>query len=69
MMNHIIQMNNFTACVHHQQAHVITDGRASGQPQRCMITFCSKSNCISLHQALFQVIDVTNLCFVHSLLH
>ena len=65
-MNHIIQMNNnFTACVHHQHAHMISDGRASGQPQRCSV----QSQTISLHQTLFQVIDITNLCFVHASLH
>jgi len=36
-MNHIIQMNdNFTACVQsvrHQHAHMISDGRATGQSQ------------------------------------
>jgi len=37
LMNHIIQMNSsFTACVQsvrHQHAHMISDGRATGQSQ------------------------------------
>jgi len=50
--------NHFGACVqnvHHQYAHMILDGYATGQP--------------SLHQAFSQVIDVTTPCFMHALMY
>jgi len=49
--------------VHHYHAHMISDGHASidDVPVKVKTT--------SLHQAFLQVIDVTNLCFMHTLLY
>jgi len=69
LMKHIIQINNnFAACVQsvrQQHACMISDCRATGQSQPNVLFKVIPS----LHQAFLQVIDVTNLCFVHVLLH
>jgi len=54
-----------TACVqsvHHQHAHMISDGHASTDDVPVKVK-------TSLHQAFSQVIDVMNLCFTHALLY
>jgi len=48
--------------VHHQHAHVISDGHASINDVLVKVK-------TSLHQAFSQVIDVMNLCFMHALLY
>jgi len=51
-----------TACVrsvHHQHAHMISDGHASIDNVLVKVK-------TSLHQAFSQVVDVVNLCFIHT---
>jgi len=48
--------------VHHQNAHIISDGHASNNDVPVKVKTC-------LHQAFLQVVDVTNLCFMHVLLY
>jgi len=53
-----------TACVqsvHHQHAHMISDGHASIDNVLVKVK-------TSLHQAFSQVVDVMNLCFIYALL-
>ena len=54
-----------TACVksvHHQHAHMISDGHASIDDVLVKVK-------TSLHQAFSQVVNVMNLCLIHALLH
>jgi len=54
-----------TACVqsvHHQHAHMISDGHASMGDVPVKVK-------TSLDQAFSQVVDVMNLCFTHALLY
>jgi len=54
-----------TACVqsvHHQHAHMISDGHASIDGVLVKVK-------TSLHQAFLQVVDVMNLCFIHALMY
>jgi len=54
-----------SACVqsvHHKHAHMISDGHASIDDVQVKVK-------TSFHQALLQVIDVMNLCFIHILLY
>ena len=46
--------------VHHQHTHMISDGHASIDDVPVKVK-------TSLHQAFLQVVDVTNLCFIHAL--
>jgi len=68
-MYHIIQTNNnFIACVqsvHHQHARSQT---VAPMVNGSLDDVLSKINPI-LHQTFLQVTDVTNLCFIHALLH
>ena len=71
LMNEIIQMNNnFIACVqsfcYQQCTHNLK--RSLHWSIAALITFCSKSNQVCIRQ-FFRAINVTNLCFVHALLH
>jgi len=53
------------ACVHsvnHQHAHMISDGPASIDDVLVKVK-------TSLHQVFLQVINVMNLCFMHTLLY
>ena len=66
---HNTNKHNFAACVqsvHHQHAYMISDCRTTGHRSLDNVLF--KVN-PSLHQAFLQVIDITNLCSVHALLH
>jgi len=47
---------------HHQHARMISDGHASIDDVPVKVK-------TSLHQALLQVVDVMNLCFMHALLY
>jgi len=54
-----------TACVqsvHHQHAHVISDGHSSIDDVLVKLK-------TSLHQVSSQVVNVKNLCFIHALLY
>jgi len=54
-----------TACiqgVHHQHAHMISDGHASIDDVLVKLK-------TSLHQAFSQVVNVMNLCLIHALLY
>jgi len=54
-----------TACVqsvHHQHTHVISDGHASIDDVPVKVK-------TSLYRAFSQVVDVTNLSFIHALLY
>jgi len=54
-----------TACVqsvHHQHAHMISDGHASIDDVLVKVKR-------SLHQAFSQVVDIVNLCFIQALLY
>jgi len=54
-----------TACVqsvHHQHAHMISDGHASIDDVLVKVKQ-------SLHQAFSQVVDIVNLCFIQALLY
>jgi len=58
--------NHVTACaqsVHHQHAHMISDGRAS------IDDVLVKVKTSLHHQTFSQVVDVMNLCFIHALLY
>jgi len=48
--------------VHHQHAHVISDGNASIDDVPVKVK-------MSLHQAYSEVVDVVNRCFMHALLY
>jgi len=48
--------------VHHQHAHMISDGPASIDDVLVKVK-------TDLHQAFSQVVDVMNLCFMHALLY
>ena len=48
--------------VHHQHAHMISDGQASIDDVLIKVK-------PSLHQAFLQVVDVMNLCFTRALLY
>ena len=48
--------------VHHHHAHMISGGRASIDDVPAKVK-------TSLHQAFSQVVDVMNLCFMHTLLY
>ena len=48
--------------VHHQYAHMISDGHA-------IIDDVPVKVKTSLHQAFSQVVDAMNLCFIHALLY
>ena len=48
--------------VHHQHAHMISDGHASMDDVPVKVK-------TSLDQAFSQVVDVMNLCFMHALLY
>ena len=62
--------NNFIACVqsfcYQQCTHNLK--RSLHWSIAALITFCSKSNQVCIRQ-FFRAINVTNLCFVHALLH
>ena len=47
--------------VHHQHAHMISDGHAITDDFLVKVIK-------SLHQVFSQVVDVMNLCFIHTLL-
>ena len=47
--------------VHHQHAHIISDGHVSIDDD-----FPVKVDKPSLHQAFLQVVDIKNLCFMHA---
>jgi len=71
LMNHIIQMNNnFTACVqsvrHMQRAHMISDGRATGQSQLWQRSVQGQTKFVSSIVAGHRC---HKPCFVHVLLH
>jgi len=70
LMNHIIQINNnFTACVQTVASSMHTSQAVAPLVNRSLDHVLFKTN-RSLRQANFlQVISVTNLCFVHALLH
>jgi len=48
--------------VHHQHAHMISDGHANIDDVLVKVK-------TSLHQAFSQVVDVMSLCFIHTLLY
>jgi len=48
--------------VHHQHAHMISDGHAS-------INDVPDKVKTSLHQAFSHAVDVMNLCFIHAVLY
>ena len=49
--------------VHHQHAHMITDGNVVNLSIDNVLVKVKPS----LHQALSQVVDAVNLCFIHAL--
>ena len=53
-----IYVRAYVQSVHHQHAHMISDGHASINNVKT-----------SLHQAFAQVVDLMNLCFMHGLLY
>jgi len=57
-----IQVRACVQSVHHQHAHMISDGHASMDDVPVKVK-------TSLHQAFSQVVDVMNLCFTHALLY
>ena len=57
-----IQVRACVQSVHHQHAHMISDGHA-------IIDDVPVKVKTSLHQAFSQVDDVMKLCFTHALLH
>ena len=57
-----IQVRACVQSVHHQHAHMISDGHASMDD----LTVKVKTNS---HEAFSQVVDVMNLCFIHALLY
>jgi len=57
-----IHVRGCAQSVHHQHAHVISDGHASIDDVPVKVK-------TSLHQAFSRVIDVMNLCFIHALLY
>jgi len=61
-MNIQVTVKACVQSVHHQHAHMISDGHAS-------IDDVSVKVKASLHQAFSQVVDIMNFCFVHALLY
>jgi len=57
-----IHVRAYVQSVHHQHAHMISDGHAS-------IDYVPVKVKTNLHQAFLQVVDVMNLCFMHALLY
>jgi len=57
-----IHITAYVQSVHHQHAHMISDGHASMDDVLVKVK-------TSLHQAFSQVINVMNLCFMHALLY
>jgi len=57
-----IQVRACVQSVHHQQTHIISDGHASIDDVPVKVK-------TSLHQAFSQVVNVMNLCFIHTLLY
>ena len=60
-----IHVTAWIQSVHHQHAHVISDGHATGQSQRRWRPSQSQTKIA----AFSQVVDVMNFCFVKALLH
>ena len=57
-----IQVRACIQSVHHQHAHMISDGYPSIDDVPVELK-------ISLHRAFSQVVDAMNLCFIHALLY
>jgi len=57
-----VQVRACVQSVHHQYAHMISDGNATMDDVPVKVKK-------TLHQAFSQVVDVTNLCFTHALLY
>jgi len=57
-----IQARACVQSVHHQHAHMISDGHPSIEDVPVKVK-------TSLHQTFSQVVDVKNLCFIHALLY
>jgi len=57
-----IQVKACVHSVHHQHAHMISDGHASNDDVPVKVK-------TSLHLAFSQVVDVMNLSFIHALLY
>jgi len=62
MNEHSCQSRACVQSVHHQNAHMISDGHSR-------IDHVPVKVKTSLHQAFLQVVDVMNHCFMHALLY
>jgi len=57
-----IQVRSCVQSVHHQHAHMISDGHTSVDDVPVKVKTSS-------HQSFLQVVDVMNLCFMHAMLY